>query len=154
VAAIYEREPERALALREEISICPLDLRDFAWRWYYTQCQRQLSKSTAPFKSSLLQHTQHVTCIAFSLDGKILASGAGWPGGRPAEVNLWDAETGKRRLSLEGLASGVHAVGFSPDATTLLTGTHDGLVRRWDVATGRELAALQVGTHRVAFSPD
>ncbi len=48
----------------------------------------------------------------------------------------------------------VTAVAFSPDGSTLATGTADGFVRLWDAGSGLFLRALRVGGASLAFSPD
>jgi WD40 repeat protein len=54
--------------------------------------------------------------------------------------------TGARSLSparfFEGHLDGVHAVEFSPDGKLLLTGSHDGSARLWDVSGGKELRSF------------
>jgi WD40 repeat protein len=47
------------------------------------------------------------------------------------------------------------SVAFNPDGERLATGSQDGTVRLWDVATGQEVLALRPGTaESLAFSPD
>ncbi|MET9694891.1 trypsin-like peptidase domain-containing protein, partial [Streptomyces sp. NPDC006514] len=60
----------------------------------------------------------------------------------------------QRRLA--GHTKAVNSVAFSPDGTTLATGSDDGTVRLWDTATGKTLTTLpQTGSvWSVAFSPD
>jgi WD40 repeat protein len=51
----------------------------------------------------------------------------------------------------------VHAVAFSPDSQTVITGCRDHTARLWDAATGRPLGPPLMhegGVEAVAFSPD
>jgi WD40 repeat protein len=59
--------------------------------------------------------------------------------------------------SLTGHTDRVHAVAFSPDGRTLLSGSYDGTARLWDVATHRQVGVPLNGhdgeVYSVAFSP-
>jgi WD40 repeat protein len=109
--------------------------------------------------STGLRHPDSAFALAYSADGKYLASG-GSDGAR-----VW-AATGKELRALipnigiagRGPAQNyVRAVALSPDAKTLATDAQDFRVRVWDVATGKESHVLDGplnGIHSLAFSPD
>jgi WD40 repeat protein len=92
-----------------------------------------------------------VLSLAFSPDGKLLASG-----GIKKTVKLWDAATGKERATLKGHAEDVRSVAFAPDGQTLASGSSDNTVKLWDVATGQERLTLKVhnAIYSLAFAPD
>ena len=92
------------------------------------------------------------TNVAFSPDGKTLASCAGH---REDKIRIWDVATGNQIATMD--QSYVRSVAFSPDGTILASGS-DG-VELWDVATGTRIAAVSEaggvsGLRSVAFSPD
>lgn len=116
-----------------------------------------------------------VASLAFSPDGKLLASGHGLldKPARPGEagpstntVRLWQVETGKPVNTLKGHAGAVVSVAFSPDSKTLASGSLDGTVRLWQVPAGKQTAVLKGHglaalkgieydeVYAVAFSPD
>jgi WD40 repeat protein len=93
-----------------------------------------------------------VDSIAFSRDGKTLASGD-----RDKDVILWDVQTGKRIHTLSRHSDAVWAVAFSPDGNTLASGSADRTIILWDTNTGQFLDQLKGHTELInslSFSPD
>ncbi len=94
----------------------------------------------------------HCWALAFSPDGKRIASSAGLHG----EVKVWDAETKKESLTLEGHAAGTACLAFSPDGKRIATGGTLSMVKVWDAHTGkvqRTLPGHGDVVYGVAFSP-
>jgi WD40 repeat protein len=101
--------------------------------------------------------------LAFSPDGKTLASGGGslaLSGSGSGEVKLWDVATEKLRRDLTGHKEMVLTLAFSPDGRTLASGSDDGkegggTLILWDVASGKEKTRFDNPFVRaLAFGPD
>ncbi len=83
--------------------------------------------------STLSGHSDQVRSVAFSPDGKTLASGSD-----DKTVKLWNVADGKELRSLSGHSSIVTSVAFSPDGKTLASVSWDKTVKLWNVADGKE----------------
>jgi hypothetical protein len=81
-----------------------------------------------------------VHSVAFSLDGKTLASGS-----YDGTVRLWDVASRTALETLQGHTDVVQSVAFSPDGRTLASGSSDGTVRLWDVASRCRRLADRLG---------
>lgn len=103
---------------------------------------------------TLQGHTDGVVALAFSPDGKTLASGGNF---RDQTLRLWDVARRRERARLKGHIRAIFAVAFAPDGQTLATGSADSTIRLWDPTSGRERTVLQghvAQIHALAFSPD
>jgi WD40 repeat protein len=102
--------------------------------------------------------------MAFSPDGKVLASACGLgsdsPAGqagpiKPGSIVLWDPETGQKRSTLSTPPEFLHRLAYSRDGRTLATVAGEGALRLWDVADDRQRTEFNTTPNgRVAFSPD
>ena len=102
--------------------------------------------------ATLTMHSDSVETLAFSPDGKTLASGSA-----DKQILLWDAETAEHRNTLTGHTGGIRVAAFSPDGTTLVSAGQDYTIRVWDPHIGETLNTLTGNTGSVsalAFSPD
>ena len=102
---------------------------------------------------TLSAHQLLPTKVAFSPDGKFIASG-----GSGLDIKVWEWETGREFLTLRGHHEGIiTSVAFSPDGKRIASSCQgDYTVKLWDAMTGTELMTLKhadVPTS-AAFSPD
>jgi WD40 repeat protein/serine/threonine protein kinase len=85
-------------------------------------------------------HTGRVICVAFSPDGKFLATGAG-DGEYTAKV--WNLKTGDCLATCFGHKSHIYHVSFDQDSSRLLTASADRTGRMWEVNSGKQIFVLE-----------
>jgi WD40 repeat protein/cell division protein FtsL len=95
-----------------------------------------------------------VTALAFSPDGRTLATAAGFG---ESDVHLWDVATGKEFGQLEGHGAWVSSLVFAPDGKQLTSSSADQTIRIWDVASQKCVDVLRGHRQevwRLAVLPD
>lgn len=90
-----------------------------------------------------------VNAVAFSPDGKTIATGSGEPS-RSGELKLWDATTGALVKEFKGAHSDtVQSVDFSGDGKLMVSGAADRFVKAWTVADAKLVKSFEGHTHQV-----
>ena len=94
------------------------------WQQYAWDGEAKITLRLGPFacgtswtgeeKRTLTGHTHDVSSVAYSPDGKTLASGSG-----DDTIRLWDVGTGEEKRTLTGHTHDVSSVAYSPDGKTL-----------------------------------
>ncbi len=98
-------------------------------------------------------HATTVKCVAYSPDGRLLASASA-----DQTIKLWDAATNMQLRTIPtAQAEGVTSIAFSPDSKIIASGGYDGTFKLWDATTGAALRTVNVAGGQIAslaFSPD
>lgn len=101
---------------------------------------------------TLKAHAGRIATLAFSPDGKTVASG-----GADSTVCLWNVDTGNAIHTLTQYQHPLYSLAFSPDNKMLASGSQRELYV-WDVATGDRISVLKQEQPKTAgalvFSPD
>ncbi|MUG95108.1 hypothetical protein F7734_23195 [Scytonema sp. UIC 10036] len=101
-----------------------------------------------------MSHEDEVNAVAFSPDGKYLATASD-----DNTARVWNAASGKEVFLLKH-EDKVNAVAFSPDGKYLATASDDNTARVWNAASGKEVFLLKhnpdeiTNVTNITFSPD
>jgi WD40 repeat protein/tRNA A-37 threonylcarbamoyl transferase component Bud32 len=122
------------------------ELRGFEWYYTWHQCHSDVSRR-------LKGHASHITEVAFSPDGNLLATAA-----LDHTVKIWDIHKGREITPAPPRSdSPIRCLTFRPDAKLLAIGTLDGTIYRWDLIkqqAQKPLKAHRLAVRGLAFSPD
>lgn len=106
------------------------DVRGFEWRYLWNLCRGDQV-------ATLTGHQWIVTCLAFSPNGEMLASG-----GQDSNVMVWDVHRHRKLDTISSAGGSVWSDGFSPDGSRLLMGCIGGQVEVRDARTQQILRKL------------
>lgn len=86
---------------------------------------------------TITNHTGGVRTVAFSPDGRYLASGGG-----DSLIKVWNVRNGDELYTLRGHTQGIENLAFSPDNMFLASSSSDATIKIWNVTNGKELQTL------------
>lgn len=131
--------PESSVVKRENLPKIPVWLRNAP----------PMEDSWTPMIQTLTGHSESVEIVAFSPDGKQIASGSD-----DGIIKVWDAITGSLQKTLSGRHSNaITAIAFLPDSKLIISGARDSSLMLWDTTTGDpEVITDHFGTCKEYYS--
>ncbi len=116
----------------------------------------QSTKHNLIFIRTLKGHSDKVMSVAFSPDGRTLASGS-----NDKTIKIWNLASNEPRTftgyEVSDNSGGVNSVAFSPNGKQIASGCDDKTIKLWDVQTGKEICTFtghENKVYSIAFSPD
>ncbi|MCC7164230.1 MAG: caspase family protein, partial [Anaerolineae bacterium] len=108
-------------------------------------------------------HVSEISSVIFSPDGTLLASASCGQfeveedSCLSGQILLWNVKTRQQMGELKGHTLEINCLAFSPDGSTLASGSRDRMIIFWDVKTQHQIGELKASTDEVtsiAFSPN
>lgn len=103
-----------------------------------------LEVKTRKFLLNSMEHIDEVMCVAWSSDGRLLASGSS-----DFTIKIWDTTSGQLLHTLIGHSHMVHSMVWSPDGQFLASGSSDATIRLWNYRTGKAVRILEGHTSSI-----
>ncbi len=111
-----------------------------------------VSKPVGTIACTYHGHSGRVNAVAWSPDGKRIASGSD-----DHTAQVWDATTGDRLFTYRDHSDGVNTVAWSPIGRYIASGSQDRTLQVWNADTGKNIATYpghSKGVYAVVWSPD
>ncbi len=132
----------------------------FAYALITNNCFTQTVK-TVVFSKTLIGHAKPANCLAFSPNGKLLASGSDIIGldesdSGKFEIIIWDITDSKISGRLLGHKDAIQSIAFSKNGTKLVSSDSKGIIKVWDIANFKEINTI-IGDNwvsTVCLTPD
>ncbi|MCL1471867.1 trypsin-like peptidase domain-containing protein [Argonema antarcticum] len=96
------------------------------------------NKSTGKELRTLTGHLDFVNSVAFSADGKILASGSS-----DKTIKIWNPNTGELLRTFTGHSNGIISIAISRFGQIVASGSADNTIKIWNANTGELLRTLE-----------
>ncbi|MBO7571243.1 MAG: TIR domain-containing protein [Bacteroidales bacterium] len=143
---------EKAMSIAEEdsylarllaVEVLPKDMEN-PDRPYTVEAERALRKAYSYNSAILRHHSEHVSSVSFSPDGKLIVSAA-WD----KTIKILNVETGVVIKTLEGDSRCIKSVAFSPDGKRIISASGKSVVSIWDADTYNKTMVLEGHLNRV-----
>ncbi len=108
--------------------------------WGKLMCWQYEAEKPQPKWTVDAAHDGWIREIAVSPDGKRVATC-----GDDHKIIIWSADDGKRMTEFAGQTEVVFCLRFHPDGKSLVSGDLKGIVRQWDIATGKKTREFDAG---------
>ncbi|PKK43608.1 hypothetical protein CI102_13522 [Trichoderma harzianum] len=127
----------RRLSEDAHVALSPTGLLLAAFGCYQTEIELW-NLATCSWQCRLAGHAMFVSCITFSTDGRLIASGD-----RDGTIIIWDVATGVQRQHITNRLGSVFGISFSPEGQRLaLLFKRQGSIVVWDLSENRSIQIL------------